>query len=311
VSGFPHPRLRGQSLVELALIAPIVIVLAMAAWDGGSLLREQIVLEQAARDGARVAATAYGATVTTATIQAAVLASAGDLPALSTTPGFLTVAYPNGTSVQVSLRYSHALVTPVLRQLWGGGAVTLQSSAVFYLPHLTPVPVVVTPSTATPTPTPTPTRTPTPALTPTATATHTATPTLTPTPSPTPTATPPPVTICSRSFTIPPMSNNLGYWITFEVTTTTPIAALWELNSNGSNNIEVDIYAGTPFSGANPNTSSPPPGEIAGKRDNNDHVLVISGSRAPGTYTAYFFDRGSRLDEDSEATISYLSAPCP
>ena len=49
----------GQSLVELALVAPIVIMLAMLAWDGGSVLREQVVLQQAARDGARVAATAY------------------------------------------------------------------------------------------------------------------------------------------------------------------------------------------------------------------------------------------------------------
>ena len=46
-------RSRGQSLVELALVAPILILLAMSVWDGGSVLREQVVLQQAARDGER------------------------------------------------------------------------------------------------------------------------------------------------------------------------------------------------------------------------------------------------------------------
>src|ERR1700694_2938362 len=108
-------RAGGQSLVELALVAPILILLAMAAWDGGSLLREQIVLQQAARDGARVAATAYGQGVPLATIDHAVLASARDLSDLSTTPGYLAVTYPDAQSVQVALHYDHALYTPVLR----------------------------------------------------------------------------------------------------------------------------------------------------------------------------------------------------
>ncbi|MBR1369093.1 hypothetical protein RJ53_06105 [Methanocalculus chunghsingensis] len=71
-----------------------------------------------------------------------------------------------------------------------------------YLPHLTPVEVVVRPAptpeptptaTPTPVPTPTPTPAPTPEPTPTATPTPVPTPTPAPTPEPTPTATPTPV----------------------------------------------------------------------------------------------------------------------
>lgn len=170
---------RAQSLVEFALIAPIVILLAMGAWDGGSVLREQVVLQQAARDGARVAATSYGG-ATSSVVQDAVLASAADLPTLRNSPGFFNLS-SDAQSVTVQLTYAHSLITPVLRQLWGGGqgAVMLSASASFYLPRQTPVPSVITPSTPVPTATPSPT------------ATSTSTPTPTPTRTPTPTPTPP------------------------------------------------------------------------------------------------------------------------
>lgn len=189
------PRARGQSLVELALVAPILILLAMAVWDGGTALREQVVLQQAARDGARVAATAYGPTVQNSIVADAVMASSRDLPALSSSPGYLTISYPDAQSVQVRLTYAHSLITPVLRQLWAGGqgTINLSASATFYLPELTPVPatLVVPTATSTPTSLPTPTLTPTPAPTATSTPTlvPTPTPTLTPTPLPTPTPT--------------------------------------------------------------------------------------------------------------------------
>ncbi|HEY0580760.1 MAG TPA: TadE family protein, partial [Chloroflexota bacterium] len=166
-------RGRGQALVELALVAPILILLAMSVWDGGSVLREQVVLQQAARAGARVAATGYGRSVASSVVGNAVLASAGDLPGLSSTPGYLTITYPDAQSVRVLVKYDHALITPVLRQVWGNGTgmVALQASATFYVPPLTPVPATVVPSTATPTPTPTPMPTPTPTPMPTMTPT--------------------------------------------------------------------------------------------------------------------------------------------
>ncbi|HLZ29879.1 MAG TPA: TadE family protein, partial [Chloroflexota bacterium] len=196
--------------MELALVAPILILLAMAAWDGGAVLREQVVLQQAARDGARVAATAWGqngvSAVPLTTIDATVKASAADLAGLSATPGYLAVTYPASPAqaVKVTLRYDHSLYTPVLRNLWGGptGVVTLQASAVFLVPQLTQTPVAITPSTPLPTTTQTPLATGTPTqtplplatLTPTAlpTATRTQTPLPTPTQTPTalPTATP-------------------------------------------------------------------------------------------------------------------------
>ena len=183
-------RGEGQSLVEFALIAPIVILLAMSAWDGGSVLREQVVLQQAARDGARAAATSYGG-ASPSIVQDAVLASAADLPALRYTPGYFNLT-SDSQSVTVRLTYAHSLITPVLRQLWGGGqgTVSLSASATFYLPQQTPVPAVITPSTPVPTATPSPASTSTAIATPTPMPTPTPTSTSSPTPSATPRSTP-------------------------------------------------------------------------------------------------------------------------
>src|SRR5437867_125967 len=153
----------------------MLIVLAMVAWDGGGVLREQVVLQQAARDGARVAATRYAPGEVDAVIRQAVQQSALDLPGAAA----VTISHPDVQSVQVTLSYNHALSTPAVRNLWGG-SVHMSASAVFFVPQPTPAAVAVS------------TSTPIPTVTPTAAATNTPTPTLTPVPTNTPTLTPVP-----------------------------------------------------------------------------------------------------------------------
>jgi hypothetical protein len=128
-------RDRAQALVEFALIAPTLLLLAVAVWDGGSVLREQLILEEAARAGARVAATGYG-TVPTAQIISAVRAAGGDIP-LSSTDSISA----DPTMGVVTVSHGHELYTPVLRQLWGDGSgmLTLNARAQFLVPSPPPV----------------------------------------------------------------------------------------------------------------------------------------------------------------------------
>jgi hypothetical protein len=304
---------RAQSLVEFALIAPVVILLAMAAWDGGSVLREQVVLQQAARDGARAAATAYGPGAPLLVVQDAVLASAADLPGLTSTPGYLSLSYPDAQSVNVRLQYAHALITPVLRQLWGGGqgTVTLSASATFYLPQLTPVPATIVPSTPIPTATATPTQTPIPTVTPT--------PTRTAIPSPTPTATPTPgSSICARNFAVPPLENNSGYYATLQLTVPSVIAAGWTINESEGGLIELSIYAGNPFAGvSNPTPTSYVPAQqpLFSNSANANSSSVVSVTSLPqlepaGTYSVFFFKQGVSLSQPSTGVIGYQSGTC-
>ena len=298
---------RGQSLVEFALVAPILIMLAMAVWDGGSALREQVVLEQAARDGARAGATAYGG-AQQGIIQDAVLASAADLPALSNSPNYLSVT-SSGQSVTVRVQYAHALITPVVRQLWSGGRGTLMlsASATFYVPQMTPTPGAVVPSTPIPSSTPTPTFTPTNTPVPFATATRTplpATPTMTPTITPTPTPLLPNACIPNAQ-SLPALANDTGYWCTLRITTPSLILANWQDNYDPNN--QLPIYQNTPFAGqADPSSSAPPIGAIGVYYRFNgwlwgSTIVCVQ----PGTYSVYFYNRGSAFPASSGNVSAY------
>src|SRR5438309_466118 len=53
---FPDPGQRGQNLVEFVLVAPILLVLILGIMEGGLFVNARITLDNAAREGARVAA---------------------------------------------------------------------------------------------------------------------------------------------------------------------------------------------------------------------------------------------------------------
>jgi Flp pilus assembly protein TadG len=296
-------RRRGQSIVEFALIAPLLIILAMAAWDGGSVLRELIVLQQAARDGARADTSAFGGAQTV--VANAVLASAADLPAL--TAQMVSVTSSDAQSVTVQVRYPHALITPVLRQLWGGGTLMLSASATFYVPQLTPTPLSITPSTPTPTATPTvaPTSTATsiaPTATPTSTSTPrpTATPTLTPTVTPTATPVlPNPCSAIPNAQSLPALGNNTGYWCTVRTTTSSVIVGNWQDNNGPNNQILIYLDNPNPFVGQ-PDPSLLDPNKISATNlavsfRTSDNVLWggTSSCADPDTYSVYFYNRGN------------------
>ena len=52
----PHPVSRGQSLVEFALVAPIMLLLVGAALDLGRIYYSQITITNASREAALMAA---------------------------------------------------------------------------------------------------------------------------------------------------------------------------------------------------------------------------------------------------------------
>jgi Flp pilus assembly protein TadG len=194
-------RPRGQTIVELALILPIMLVLLATASDLGRLFHSQIVVTNAARAGALEAArnpTSYqdgaGCDANTNRIMCAIAReSAGSL--LTITPADVDVACdPDpcaealGNVIHVSVAGDFVLLTPFLGTFFGGQTLDLESTATAQIA----VKPIIAPS-GSPTATPTPTPTPTPTLTPTPDplASPTATPEPTPTPSPTPICFPP------------------------------------------------------------------------------------------------------------------------
>lgn len=210
-------RSRGQSIVELALILPVLMLLVAATLDLGRMFYSQITITNAAREGVYEAAyspTSFQANAvcnsTTNRVMCRVLSEAkgsfvqvqkADV-AMACTPACAS-GIDNKVTVTVTGHFQ--LLTPIMAPFFGGSNVTLTSSASARV-ITEPPPVALGP---TPTPTATPTPTPTPAVTPTPTPTGTG-PTPSPSPSPSPTPTPVPCFAPVANFTVSPSGGFVG-----------------------------------------------------------------------------------------------------
>lgn len=170
---------RGQALVELALIVPIMAVLFLATIDLGRVFYSQITITNAAREAAMKASedpTSYTSGTCDATTSKVVCAAMNEAR-----NSFVTVAaadvsmtclpactksYGNRATVTVLGHFN--LLTPLMSAFTGGSNITLRSTA---SADVVVVPVVAAATTPTPVATPTPTPVGTPAPTPAATPT--------------------------------------------------------------------------------------------------------------------------------------------
>jgi Flp pilus assembly protein TadG len=89
---------RGQSLVELALIAPVLIILMLGAMDYGRVYFAYTSVTNAARTGADYAASSSTAASDTTSIRAAAVAETSDL--LNTSASNPSVSVATGTDSQ-------------------------------------------------------------------------------------------------------------------------------------------------------------------------------------------------------------------
>lgn len=101
---------RGQATVELALVFPLIMMLVLVLVQVGLVVRAQILVTHAAREGARVAAVGEDPT-------AAAVASTG------LDPGRMSVARSGGEApgdvVTITVRYATPTDVPVIGRLVG------------------------------------------------------------------------------------------------------------------------------------------------------------------------------------------------
>jgi cell division septation protein DedD len=247
---------RGQALVEMAIIMPVLLLLLVMAIDLGRVFFGWVGLQNAARIGASYAAqhstswvTPDNAVKVLARAQYAeqIIADAralncdrdvdgdgdfdaNDLPL----PVFVNVAgtanpREMGDHATVTLNCTFSLITPLADAIFGGG-VDISAEAVF--------PVRAGTIAGIPTPDPNATPTPTPFATPTPTPSG-PTPTPTPTPAvPTPTPTPNPCQAPIANFAANRTSGHKPLTVTF-TDNSQPIGCpitgwAWDFDSNGT-----------------------------------------------------------------------------
>jgi len=110
----PDRHQTGTAVVEFALVLPLVLAMALALLQVGLLARDRLLIEAAARAGARAAAVEIDAD----TVRTSALAAAPDLdPALTTIE--VARAGGQGDPVTVSVDYDDPMRVPLIGWLFG------------------------------------------------------------------------------------------------------------------------------------------------------------------------------------------------
>jgi Flp pilus assembly protein TadG len=102
-SRVPDRPERGSAVVEFALLMPIVLLVLLAVVQVGVLGRDRLVLEQAARAGARIAAVDASDTAAEDAVRAAASALDGERLSVS-----VEREGARGSAVRVTVRYEAA-----------------------------------------------------------------------------------------------------------------------------------------------------------------------------------------------------------
>jgi len=119
-----------------------------------------------------------------------------------------------------------------------------------------------------------------------------------------------------RSFSVPALANNTGYWVTLQLTSSSLITAGWSIAPEQvGGQIQLYLYAGNPFSGQpNPSILAPPANPLVSDSTSSNQsnaVGIVSPQVEPaGTYSVYFFKVGNALDQATNGVLGYASGNC-
>jgi hypothetical protein len=102
----------GQSLVEMAVVLPILILILMGIIEFGRIFNAQLILQNLSREGARYAAIGKPdhETIQMLSQQSSLLGSSGSI-GITIKPSFSNRT--RGESVTVKVEYSIPLLTPI------------------------------------------------------------------------------------------------------------------------------------------------------------------------------------------------------
>jgi Flp pilus assembly protein TadG len=123
---FKNKEERGQSLVEVALTLPLLLLIVMGILDLGRAYLTYITLSDAAAEGA-----AYAAIYPADTAQAIARAAYSSDGLVVLSPDMVSVDW-NGTGagnpITVTVEYEYQLLTPFISELVPGGTILMRAT---------------------------------------------------------------------------------------------------------------------------------------------------------------------------------------
>jgi len=114
---------RGQSVVELAVVLPVLLLILLGIAEFGRLFHAYLTVEHAAREGARLAVTGAD----DAEIESQVLAAAPGLEAGSLVVQVDPASRSRGDIVTVTVDYTFDFVVPLIENVVGSQTVLSSS----------------------------------------------------------------------------------------------------------------------------------------------------------------------------------------
>jgi len=108
-----HKNQKGQAMVEMALLLPILLLLFMGIFEFGRVMNAYLIVNNAAREGARN--TALGASTFQAVQRVEDSFSGLDMERVGVSISPEETARSRGETVLVTVSYDIDLVTPVIR----------------------------------------------------------------------------------------------------------------------------------------------------------------------------------------------------
>jgi len=116
----------GSTLVEFALVLPILAMLLFGIVEFGRMLNAQVIVTSAAREGARYASLGSSAATVTSQVKAS-------CPTID--PALLSVVVTNaagtsGTAVTVSVTYQLDLASGIIAGMFGSDTINISHQAV-------------------------------------------------------------------------------------------------------------------------------------------------------------------------------------
>ncbi len=119
---------RGQSLVETAIILPIVLLLVMGIIEFGLLFNNYILISNASREGARKASLGGTDSEVIQTIQNMTTSLNLSNMTITISPDYSSRRH--GAEVQVAINYRSPLITPIIDNLFPGGVAELKNASI-------------------------------------------------------------------------------------------------------------------------------------------------------------------------------------
>lgn len=119
---------RGQTLVETAIVLPVVVLILFGILDAGRIFSTWVVVTNASREGARLGAVR----ATEVQIRDATVAAASPVGVVAGDVAVLNAGGDSGTNVSVQVSKGVSMITPLI-QTFFGATVNVTNTAVMRL----------------------------------------------------------------------------------------------------------------------------------------------------------------------------------